>query len=753
MLVPPARAPTTNDTLRHLSLSLPSAPSRLRGRHRRPRPNFTGMPFLLGGFGCVCIIFFSLTGSIYFVLNQLQQQPEDRLLHPDDGSLNRPDSPSIVIFAAPRRFSTDKPDLVGARQDMAVRSWLALSPDVSVVLFGQHPSIFALARSLGPRVTVESAIDFTFMGTPFFHSMVSRSQAFNSGISVLIDPETILLPDFLGILHYSQNLNHGWFLFAKPHCVLHFPFQLLGTGKQWLQEDGEVIEVEKLQEHLIQKGNWSTCGERLLMAWNNGVQPLHAGIVPPFVYGEGLHNEWLVNEVLASDLRFAFDSSLVLSSLYPQSLGQWFSNFSKDAGSADELVWRHRGNYQLSALYGSFSFQQSKFCKNPSKLVRCSGKYYLINRVEDDVSSLQVSDGIATYSTDPHLSSREQKSHMFTIFSRSQRDKKWKACVNNIDALDLSYQHIVKKLNEDNSEVSSALSLPFSIELLLRIIADEDKSIVLAIAGNNYRDMLMNWVCRLRHLAVKNFVICALDSEIYHFSILQGLPVFKNPQAPTNISFNDCHFGTECFRRVTKVKSRIVLQILKLGYNVLMSDVDVYWFNNPLSFLVSFGPGTLVAQSDEYNETGPINLPRRLNSGFYFARSEMSTIAAFEMVVKHASASELSEQPSFYDVLCGEGGVNRMGDDKCQEPNTNLTVIFLDRNLFPNGAYRGLWEKHDVRSSCMKLGCLILHNNWISGRKKKLERQVFSGLWDYDPSLRMCLQKWQIPNQLIFLDH
>lgn len=89
------------------------------------------------------------------------------------------------------------------------------------------------------------------MGTPFFHSMVSRSQAFNSGISVLIDPETILLPDFLGILHYSQNLNHGWFLFAKPHCVLHFPFQLLGTGKHWLREDGEVIEVEKVLWNLL----------------------------------------------------------------------------------------------------------------------------------------------------------------------------------------------------------------------------------------------------------------------------------------------------------------------------------------------------------------------------------------------------------------------------------------------------------------------------------------------------------------------
>lgn len=88
------------------------------------------------------------------------------------------------------------------------------------------------------------------------------------------------------------------------------------------------------------------------------------------------------------------------------------------------------------------------------------------------------------------------------------------------------------------------------------------------------------------------------------FCFDQGLPVFRDPLSPSNISFNDCHFGTKCFQRVTKVKSRIVLKILKLGYNVLLSDVDVYWFRNPLSFLCSFGPAVLAAQSDEYNQTG-----------------------------------------------------------------------------------------------------------------------------------------------------
>ncbi|GFP82664.1 UDP-d-xylose:l-fucose alpha-1 3-d-xylosyltransferase 1 [Phtheirospermum japonicum] len=286
------------------------------------------------------------------------------------------------------------------------------------------------------------------------------------------------------------------------------------------------------------------------------------------------------------------------------------------------------------------------------------------------------------------------------------------------------------------------ISLPFSLESLLLMRADRDKTIVLGVAGDSYKDMLMNWICRLRRLKVFNFLVCALDDEIYDFSVLQGLPVIKCLYPPTNISFDNCHFGTECFQKVTKVKSRMVLQILKLGYNVLLSDVDVYWFKNPLTYLSSFGPAVLVAQSDEYNLTGPINLPRRLNSGFYYAHSDNITTAALEKVVMHAANSNLSEQPSFYDTLCGKGGSHRLGEYRCLEPETNLLVHFLNRDLFPNGAYRGLWEEKDTRKACMKMGCLVIHNNWISGRKKKLERQVLSGLWDYDINDRMCLQPW-----------
>lgn len=57
----------------------------------------------------------------------------------------------------------------------------------------------------------------------------------------------------------------------------------------------------------------------------------------------------------------------------------------------------------------------------------------------------------------------------------------------------------------------------------------------------------------------------------------QGVPVVKAMHS-MNVSRDDCHFGTKCFQKVTKMKSRTVLHLLQLGYKVLFSDVDVYWF-------------------------------------------------------------------------------------------------------------------------------------------------------------------------------
>ncbi|XP_019166599.1 PREDICTED: uncharacterized protein LOC109162332 [Ipomoea nil] len=633
--------------------------------------------------------------------------------------------PKITIFTAPRPFD----GVVGETQNLAVRSWLGLSPHINVVLFTQHPSAFSFAKPFGSRVTVQPNIDFSFIGTPFFHSMVANSQASSSDVSVLIHPQTVLLSDFILTVRHAYKLDHDWLLFASSRKISYFPFHLDADGKQWLtdDDDGTLVDIDKMQGLLSKEQQWYPCQGQILIAWNNAADiPLHNGILPPFLYGKGFHNLWVINEAFRSDFRFVFDASWAISNLYLHHPDLKYKKSSEGLmmdTAPEERIWEFMGNSLLATQYGSLYFHETTF-SNLFRLFKCGGHYLFANTAENIVYRLGYKKPFSL-----------KKSW---LMHKSTEEEKILNCIASLESVDsIKDCSLMDQLN-----LSTPISLPLPFESLLSMCAGQNKTVVLAVVGYSYKDMLMSWVCRMRHLQIFNFLVCALDNEVYDFSILQGLPVFKYSSIETNISFDDCHFGTECFKRVTKIKSRMVLQILKMGYNVLMSDVDVYWFKNPLPLLSSFGPAVLVAQSDEYNVTGAINLPRRLNSGFYYAHSDRATVAALEKVVMHAATSNLSEQPSFYDVLCGEGGSNRIGDNRCSEPETNLTVHFLDRDLFPNGAYQGLWEERNVKEACVRRGCFVLHNNWISGRQKKLERQVLSGLWDYDISTRMCLKSW-----------
>lgn len=77
--------------------------------------------------------------------------------------------------------------------------------------------------------------------------MVARTQTSNSDISVLMDSETILFPDFLSTLTYVHKLDHDWLLIASSRNVSEFPFQLDVDGKHWLGENGERIRTKKVR--------------------------------------------------------------------------------------------------------------------------------------------------------------------------------------------------------------------------------------------------------------------------------------------------------------------------------------------------------------------------------------------------------------------------------------------------------------------------------------------------------------------------
>lgn len=266
-----------------------------------------------------------------------------------------------------------------------------------------------------------------------------------------------------------------------------------------------VFPFYQLQDTLGSSWNLSCCEGRMLIAWNNGELPLHHGVLPPFLYGRGAHNHWLINEVLSSGLRFVFDASWAISVFPFDDSRHWSNGLVKSSILSDieKGSWEYDGNSHLAALYGSSSLHETNY-SSVMKLLKCDGHYLLINTTDD----------ILRWYAYKRMSLRKGS------IAKCWRSKKTLACVSGDKKLQNEMSGCLDQL-----VLTKTLEFPFSLVSLLSFTADKNRTVVLTVAGYSYKDMLMSWVCRLRRLRVTNFLVCALDYETYQFSIIQVFPL------------------------------------------------------------------------------------------------------------------------------------------------------------------------------------------------------------------------------------
>lgn len=334
----------------------------------------------------------------------------------------------------------------------------------------------------------------------------------------------------------------------------------------------------------------------------------------------------------------------------------------------------------------------------------------------------------------------------------------------------------------------------------------EGGTVILIGFNSGYHDMLLNMVCRLQQLGMNNYVIAAFDADAFAYCQSQVLPCFavhydthpadaaapEHPveakrrttaEAPasghkkeggaaasTSVASSAQAFGTKGFRALTKVKSQQVLRILKLGYDVVWSDVDIFWkvrkhaaahtavrreppamsmsvsslgphltlplpvFSwtqvNPIpGMLEEMGDMDIGIQSNAPPDEAADNGRRRINSGFYYVRSSPSTVEAFEQITDHARRSTLSEQPSFYTILCGDELQYVQGPRDCLNTKIPVKTRLLSRQVYPNGAMtdviRGVTPTSEDKVA-------IVHFNWLEGHENKVQSFVNASMWMLD---------------------
>lgn len=285
---------------------------------------------------------------------------------------------------------------------------------------------------------------------------------------------------------------------------------------------------------------------------------------------------------------------------------------------------------------------------------------------------------------------------------------------------------------ESTPRIAKGSILPFNQALFNNLPAmvkyrAKDGYIILTGFNYSYRNMLANLVCRFHQLGIENYVIVAFDGQALLFCYERSLPCF-----PTSwdIMTTDLHgnatslvqaWNTEGFRTITRMKSRKALDILELGYDVVWTDIDVFWKAIPIPrMLEALSDGAHIAISSDAVPTAEPNA--WLNSGLYYVKHSDATIKAFQEIVQDAAVSQTSEQPAFNKILCAQ----TQGPDICLTTDNSVTTRILDRTIFPHGAMYDVVIKVTLSSED---DVATVHYNYRSGREEKEKCLFYAGMW------------------------
>lgn len=652
-----------------------------------------------------------------FLSSRSHKNPFDANIHQQRSDEN---PFSIEIFSAPKPF-------IGSDNDVnlrAIRSWQSLEPKPQITLLGNEVGYDTVAAEYGLKLHPE--IDKTFLGVPLFNSMFHVANQSLADVVIIINGDIILLQDIVNTLRTVQKRFEHFLVISARYDLATLPPDIV---------EGDDDFYVKLRKHALENNAMHTYGGMDLWAWNPNGPKLFDPIMPHFIFGRGKYDNWLTHETIVANRRAVIDASEAVMSIHirhgynrvSQNRDRTFSSSSRKLLSSQPVMfWSENkkskfelfNNIYLSFSVGSYQNQYGSILFAPWKLARClePAGTCLIHRLRPGVCNCEYAPACVSTQTDEVLINGSRVIRCGAVSREDQEDYK-----------------IPVKIELDDVEPSFGMPLT-QVSVAERVAIDN--TVIITALNYGYRNVMMNWVCNMRRLGITNFIIAALDEDLYRFAFVRGLPTYYDDAVLSGraVKLQDASYGSPEFKELTKMKSRVVLEFLKLGYDTLWSDTDIVWFKNPIEDLQAQMVDLAIQSNAPDDEAA--NGQRRINSGFYLARANERLINVFQEVVDFATKSRMSEQPCFYDVICGKRGEQRTGNDTCAFKNT--VTKLLDRTLYPNGVTQGVWDVQPGTIPTAFPHVFIVHNNWVKGAGAKWDRFKRHGFIFHDEVTGLC---------------
>ncbi|XP_042002946.1 arabinosyltransferase RRA3-like [Salvia splendens] len=225
----------------------------------------------------------------------------------------------------------------------------------------------------------------------------------------------------------------------------------------------------------------------------------------------------------------------------------------------------------------------------------------------------------------------------------------------------------VKALRTNPAVVPDESVNPKLAKLLEKVAVNHE--IIVTLANSNVKDMLEVWFTNIKRVGIPNYLVFALDEEIYNLCLANGVPVYKKDVEEINEDKNfESIARTGGNHAVSGLKFRILREFLQMGYSVLLSDVDIVYLQNPFEHL--YRDSDVESMTDGHNnmtaygyndvfdepEMGWARYAHTMriwvyNSGFFYIRPTIPSIELLDRVAGRLARENAWDQAVFNEEL------------------------------------------------------------------------------------------------------
>lgn len=282
--------------------------------------------------------------------------------------------------------------------------------------------------------------------------------------------------------------------------------------------------------------------------------------------------------------------------------------------------------------------------------------------------------------------------------------------------------------------------------------AEHQGAVVVTASNYMYRMHLRNLQCDLHRLGLPYApVVFSLDALTHDFALSAGLKsVALSRELGDDVSPGAFErHGPRSFGHITRQKLKAVQTALYAGMDVLMTDADVHWCGDALEAVQrSMGDSDMLVMAEASYA--------KLNSGFYYVRSNKRTMELFDVMVANAHFG-MHDQDVVNAVLCDTlFGAQRVRTTEGAVPYecisaSGVVARLLDTNHYPSGAevIKGSpvfkLDRETLANMCETGRFVVLHNNFIRA-DKKMARMIVKGMWYVAEDNYMTCLSYPVPH-------